>query len=187
MIEHIEDVEENISNAKKAITCKSDQVSSKIYEIESTNIDDTSEIKLSLEGIEEKLSEKIESQINRLLQRQETVFNDMEECRVQSSDDVRFFKDDAKDLIEKVNEVSTRLFDFEQNKRNNLIFYGIPNCPDETPSILNKKVHTVNNFEKSHDQISKPTNKNIILNSFFRFWKYSKICFKYAKIWNLKK
>ena len=31
--------------------------------------------------------------------------------------DVKFFKDDAKDLIEKVNEVSTRLFDFEQNKR----------------------------------------------------------------------
>ena len=67
-----------------------------------------------------------------LLQRQENVFNDIKE----SFGDVKFFKDDAKYLKEKVSEVNQILFDFEQNKLNSFIFYGIPNCTDKTQSTL---------------------------------------------------
>ena len=39
-----------------------------------------------------------------------------------------------------MSDMSEKLLEFEQNKRNNLIFYGIPNDNSETHSILNQKV-----------------------------------------------
>ena len=86
------------------------------------------------------LETKIDDQFNMLVAKQEAIFSSMEESRNMQSDDVKFFKDDAKELMERVKEVSNKLFDFEQNKRNNLIIYGIPSVPDETHGYLNDKV-----------------------------------------------
>ena len=44
-------------------------------------------------------------------------------------------------LAERLDDLTEKLYDFEVNKRNNLIFYGIPTEPRETPSMLLAKVH----------------------------------------------
>ena len=37
------------------------------------------------------------------------------------------FKDELENVMERVEEINEKMYDFEANKRNNLIFYGIPN------------------------------------------------------------
>ena len=50
----------------------------------------------------------------------------------------------VKELLEgltgRVNDMNEKMYDFEQNKRNNLIFYGIGNDPDETSHSLALKM-----------------------------------------------
>ena len=39
-------------------------------------------------------------------------------------------------LSSKVSQMNEKMYDFEQNKRNNLIFYGMTQDPGETPESL---------------------------------------------------
>ena len=39
-------------------------------------------------------------------------------------------------LSSKVSQMNEKMYDFEQNKRNNLIFYGMTQDAGETPEIL---------------------------------------------------
>ena len=64
----------------------------------------------------------------------------MEEVIARQNNEVEVFKKDAADLISEVSEVSDKILDFEKNKRNNLIFYGVPDDAKETPSTLDAKV-----------------------------------------------
>ena len=42
--------------------------------------------------------------------------------------------------MERVDDINEKMYEFEANKRNNLIFYGIQAEPRETPSMLLNKV-----------------------------------------------
>ena len=64
----------------------------------------------------------------------------MEEVIARQNNEVEVFKKDAADLISEVSEVSDKILDFEKNKRNNLIFYGVPDDPEETQRSLDAKV-----------------------------------------------
>ena len=97
----------------------------------------------AVEGLEEKLIKKIDDKIDLLIERQDKIFKTMEESRQTQNKAVDFFKDDARNLIEQVNEVSEKIMDFEKNKRNNLILWGIPDDPQETPSTLDAKVSKI--------------------------------------------
>ena len=93
-----------------------------------------------IEGMGDRLLQRIDQKIEQLIQRQDRIFQEIERSRQQESNSVEEFKTDAEDLIYKVNEVSEKIMDFEKNKRNNLIIFGIPNDPHETPSSLDIKV-----------------------------------------------
>ena len=56
------------------------------------------------------------------------------------SDDMRQFKDDLETVMERVEEVNEKMYDFEANKRNNLIFYGLPNESREVQTALQQKI-----------------------------------------------
>ena len=56
------------------------------------------------------------------------------------SDDMRQFKDDLEAVMERVEEVNEKMYDFEANKRNNLIFYGLPNESREVQTALQQKI-----------------------------------------------
>ena len=56
------------------------------------------------------------------------------------SDDMRQFKDDLEAVMERVEEINEKMYDFEANKRNNLIFYGLPNETREVQTALQQKI-----------------------------------------------
>jgi hypothetical protein len=140
LLTQIEGIDENLTKVKEDIKCKMAESASKINDIAKSNDDSIAHLRDSIQGLEEKLMEKIDTSIGKLLKRQETLFLRMEDTMSQQNSEVAVFKNDASDLIEKVSEVSEKIMDFEKNKRNNLIFYGIPEDPMETPSSLDGKV-----------------------------------------------
>ena len=87
-----------------------------------------------------RLLQKIDDRIDELIARQDKIFEEMHNARNEQDNTVNVFKTDAADLIFKVNEVSEKITDFEKNKRNNLILFGIPNDQHETPTTLDAKV-----------------------------------------------
>ena len=56
------------------------------------------------------------------------------------SDDMRTFKEDLETVMERVEEINEKMYDFEANKRNNLIFYGLPNETREVQTALQQKI-----------------------------------------------
>ena len=51
----------------------------------------------------------------------------MNNSKNQQNNDMKSFKDELENVMERVEEINEKMYDFEANKRNNLIFYGIPN------------------------------------------------------------
>ena len=96
-----------------------------------------------IEGMGERLLLRIDQKIDELIQRQDRIFQELELSRQRETEEVELFKTDAEELIYKVNEVSEKIMDFEKNKRNNLIMFGIPNDSHETPSSLDMKVKLI--------------------------------------------
>ena len=45
-------------------------------------------------------------------------------------------KSQINSLFSRIDEINEKLYEFEINKKNNLIFYGIPGETRETPSVL---------------------------------------------------
>ena len=130
------------SNESKLVEIEADN-KSKLLELEAYNL-----LMLSwagtnckhIEGMGERLLLRIDQKVDELIQRQDRIFQELEQSRQRESEEVELFKTDAEDLIYKVNEVSEKIMDFEKNKRNNLIMFGIPNDSHESPSSLDIKV-----------------------------------------------
>ena len=57
--------------------------------------------------------------------------------------EVSGLKDKMDSLDQGLAEVNEKLHEFEQNKRNNLIFYGLNNDVKETPELLMSKIQTI--------------------------------------------
>ena len=142
---------ENYTNLKASTLGKIDEVQSKINQIEASNAEyrmnlikdieekNSKNIK-NIEGMGERLLKRIDDRVDELIERQDKIFQEMISSREQQNNTVNVFKTDAADLIFKVNEVSEKITDFEKNKRNNLILFGVPNDHHETPTSLDAKV-----------------------------------------------
>ena len=140
-----------MNNVKKTLDGKLDEVQSKIQQIEASNQskiqhieasykEATLELTKNIEGMGKRLLQRIDDRIDELINRQDKIFEEMTNARNEQDSTVNIFKTDAADLIHKVNEVSEKIVDFEKNKRNNLILFGIPNDHHETPTSLDAKV-----------------------------------------------
>ena len=74
----------------------------------------------------------------------ETAVGNMNESKDQQNHDMKSFKDELESVMERVEEINEKMYDFEANKRNNLIFYGIPNETKELqPALLQKITHII--------------------------------------------
>ena len=49
-------------------------------------------------------------------------------------------QEQIQEMMERVDDINEKMYEFEANKRNNLIFYGIQAEPRETPTVLLNKV-----------------------------------------------
>jgi hypothetical protein len=56
-------------------------------------------------------------------------------------------------LLQRVADMNEKMYDFEEKKRNNLVFYGIPETEGgETDDILDRKINQVINLMKSKER-----------------------------------
>ena len=68
----------------------------------------------------------------------------MNESKANQNNDMKNFKDELEHVMERVEEINEKMYDFEANKRNNLIFYGVPNEQKEIqPALLQKITHII--------------------------------------------
>ena len=98
------------------------------------------ELKVSISSMEKLLNKKIDDKFANFEKKLDRVSKSLETSRRNKEKDFAAFKDEGNCLIEQISELSEKLLEFEQNKRNNLIFYGIPNDSTETHTTLNQKV-----------------------------------------------
>ena len=96
------------------------------------------------------LRNSIETIVKELGSDQSNKFEEISSSKEIMLTEISSIKESVDFLVNRVDELSEKLYDFEQSKRNNLIFYGVPNEQRETPPILMQKV------------------KNMILSTFFR-------------------
>ena len=74
----------------------------------------------------------------------ETAVIYMNESKANQNNDMKNFKDELEHVMERVEEINEKMYDFEANKRNNLIFYGVPNEQKEIqPALLQKITHII--------------------------------------------
>ena len=169
LLSNIDEVDENLRNVKSVLAGKLDDVHNKILQIEASTSGKIDEVQSkinqieasnaeyrmnlikdieeknsknikNIEGMGERLLKRIDDRVDELIERQDKIFQEMISSREQQNNTVNVFKTDAADLIFKVNEVSEKITDFEKNKRNNLILFGVPNDHHETPTSLDAKV-----------------------------------------------
>ena len=75
----------------------------------------------------------------------------MNDSKDRQTTDMRQFKDELENVMERVEEINEKMYDFEANKRNNLIFYGIPNEIKETQPVLLQKIKYFNTKAKERE------------------------------------
>ena len=86
------------------------------------------ELKLFMNSAMTELKEDLENKLNKISQ---TVASE--------SSSTAGTQGQIQELLERVDDINEKMYDFEVNKRNNLIFYGITGEQRETPAVLLNK------------------------------------------------
>merc|ERR1711892_432873 len=90
------------------------------------------ELKLNMDSIIAELKENLENKISQISR---TVASE--------SSSTAGTQDQIQELLERVDDINEKMYDFEVNKRNNLIFYGITGEQRETAAVLLSKVVSI--------------------------------------------
>ena len=94
-----------------------------------------------LDGVGWSVLEMLEKTTSHLMNKIQTTVKESEQGGMSEIEaQVALVKELLDGLAGKVNDMNEKMYDFEQNKRNNLIFYGIGNDPDETSHSLAVKM-----------------------------------------------
>ena len=121
-------LDDNIGDLKK-------QSSEQVAKIDET-ISDTQRIEQDLRGFQSNVDQRISAL-------SQSVSSNIENISGQVESEADFneeTKAQINTLFSRLDEINEKLYEFEINKKNNLIFYGIPGESRETPSVLIMKV-----------------------------------------------
>ena len=89
------------------------------------------------------IQEKMEENFNLLIQRIDHDAKHLESSKDGQDVEMDTLKDQVRAMIERVDDISEKMYEFEQNKKNNLLFYGIANDTRETPTTLLQKISSI--------------------------------------------
>merc|ERR1712106_178297 len=94
------------------------------------------EVREALDGIDMDIKSKMDATTENLLSKIHTEVKQNGEGKYGIDLEISVVKDMLESLGSRVTQMNEKMYDFEQNKRNNLIFYGVPNDPSETSESL---------------------------------------------------
>ena len=95
-----------------------------------------SELSKCLNDMNESFHNKMEEHFNLLVSRMDNDSKNTESLKDGQDVEMRAIRDDVLAMIARVDDISEKMYEFEQNKKNNLLFYGISNDTRETPDRL---------------------------------------------------
>ena len=94
------------------------------------------EVREALDGIDMDIKSKMEATTEDLLSKIHNEVKQNGEGKYGIDLEIAVVKDMLESLGSRVTQMNEKMYDFEQNKRNNLIFYGVPNDSSETSESL---------------------------------------------------
>ena len=128
-VELMNQVEEKVDALKIEFTETVEKMAEQLAVMEKANSENISALRLNIE-------EKIENMENCLRQEISDITGQM---NVESSNN-EGTKDQIQTLFARIDDINEKMYEFETNKKNNLIFYGINGETRETPEKLMMKV-----------------------------------------------
>ena len=122
-------MQENIGSVKQETSASAAQIKETISDIDQRSQQDLQGFQTSIEERIAALNQTFSSNIQNISGQVESEADFNEETKAQINT-----------LFSRIDEINEKLYEFEVNKKNNLIFYGLAGENRETPSVLIMKV-----------------------------------------------
>lgn len=140
----IKELQESLNAYRENVDTKIDEIHNSLENIEITNQANLENIKQSNESAHTTQNEEtrrlIDESVVELKHHFEEKFSKITATMRSESSVNAGAQEQIQELAERVDEINEKMYEFEVNKKNNLIFYGIQSEPRETPSLLLSKV-----------------------------------------------
>ena len=129
-------VKEISKGVQEEFNDKLESLSSILDDESSTNKQKIEEIREALDGVDMDIKTKMKETTNDLMSKIHSEVKQNGEGKYGLDLEISVVKDMLESLSTRVSSMNEKMYDFETNKRNNLIFYGVPNDPHETSETL---------------------------------------------------
>ena len=137
-------VKEVSQGVQEEFNDKLENLSSILNNESSSNKQKIDEIREALDGVDMDIKAKMEETTNSLMSKIHSEVKQNGEGKYGIDLEISVVKDMLETLSNRVSTMNEKMYDFEANKRNNLIFYGIPNDPNESSESLIAKMQVSN-------------------------------------------
>lgn len=129
-------VKEISKGVQEEFNDKLENLSGILNDEKTSNKQKIEEVREALDGIDMDIKSKMEETTENLLSKIHAEVKQNGEGKYGIDLEISVVKDMLESLGNRVTQMNEKMYDFEQNKRNNLIFYGVPNDPSETSESL---------------------------------------------------
>ena len=129
-------VKEVSQGVQEEFNDKLENLTSILNDESSSNKQKIEEIREALDGVDMDIKAKMEETTNSLMSKIHSEVKQNGEGKYGIDLEISVVKDMLETLSNRVSTMNEKMYDFEANKRNNLIFYGIPNDPNESSESL---------------------------------------------------
>ena len=129
-------VKEVSQGVQEEFNDKLENLTSILNDESSSNKQKIEEIREALDGVDMDIKAKMEETTSSLMSKIHSEVKQNGEGKYGIDLEISVVKDMLETLSNRVSTMNEKMYDFEANKRNNLIFYGIPNDPNESSESL---------------------------------------------------
>ena len=141
--ENNEKLFDTMENIKQELKVEMVEIFKSFKEEKDSNEIKINEITTSLANLNSIMENKTEENFNLLLSRMENDAKNSESIKDGQDVEMNALKDEVSAMIARVDDISEKMYEFEQNKKNNLLFYGIGSDNRETPDSLVQKIFII--------------------------------------------
>ena len=136
-------VKEVSQGVQEEFNDKLENLTSILNDESSSNKQKIEEIREALDGVDMDIKAKMEETTSSLMSKIHSEVKQNGEGKYGIDLEISVVKDMLETLSNRVSTMNEKMYDFEANKRNNLIFYGIPNDPNESSESLIVKMQVL--------------------------------------------
>ena len=131
---------ETMENIKQELRMEIVEILKSFKEEKESNEIKINELNQNFANFNTMMENKMEENFNLLLSRMENDAKNTESIKDGQDVEMNALKDEVSAMIARVDDISEKMYEFEQNKKNNLLFYGIGSDNRETPDSLIQKI-----------------------------------------------